>query len=271
MPKSTAARSSTNKLGQIKSGVIHRLRRGAGGLVHAAGDLVFPPMCTFCGDTLPEVVDDVHLCASCRAQFIGEARDRCLRCAALLRADFPSGRHCDRCRALRLRFDEAVALETYEGPLRAAILRMKQPRYEPLAAAMGDLLCSTAEERLASYRPDVVVPIPMHWFRRLRRGTNDAEVVAASIAKRLGFEILPALYRCRNTKPHSGLLPRERFANVRGAFNLRAGYDLKATRVLLVDDIMTVGATCSEAARVLKQHGARWVGVAVVGRTEFPD
>lgn len=75
------------------------------------------------------------------------------------------------------------------------------------------------------------------------------------------------LVRTRKTLPQADLPPSRRFENVRGAFRLAAGYDIRGARVLLVDDILTTGATCSEAAKVLKQAGAASVAVAVIART----
>jgi ComF family protein len=125
---------------------------------------------------------------------------------------------------------------------------------------------------LADLGGELIVPVPMFWARRLARGTNSPEIVADCLGRSLGVPVgRRVLCRCRNTMPQAGLLPRERFRNVRGAFRVRAGYHLDGRRVLLVDDILTTGATCSEAAKVLKQAGATLVAAVVVARAQGPD
>jgi ComF family protein len=121
--------------------------------------------------------------------------------------------------------------------------------------------------RLAELRADVIVPVPMFWTRRLLRGVNSPEILAESLAGRLDLPVLRrVLVRTRNTLPQFSLPPSERFPNVRGAFRVRRGYDLSGARVLLVDDVLTTGATSSEAARALRSAGAEAVLVAVAAR-----
>jgi len=109
--------------------------------------------------------------------------------------------------------------------------------------------------------------VPMYWKRRLVRGTNSPEIIARSVAAGLGVKARGRLLvRCRNTLPQADLSPRHRFSNVKGAFRVRKHRDLDGARVLLVDDILTTGATCSEAARALKKAGAAVVAAAVVAR-----
>ncbi len=133
--------------------------------------------------------------------------------------------------------------------------------------AMGDLLYAERETELAALAAEVIVPVPMHWSRRLLRSANSPELVAAALSKRLRISLLTGgLLRRRNTRRQGSLLRSQRTANIRGAFGLSAGYDFSAARVLLVDDVMTTGATCSEAAATLRRGGAAHVGVAVLGR-----
>jgi ComF family protein len=112
----------------------------------------------------------------------------------------------------------------------------------------------------------------MHWWRRLGRGFNSPDVLAQVLARALRVPWSPELLtRRRNTLPQMRLAPKMRFQNLRGALRLRADGAIAGRRVLLVDDILTTGATCSEAARVLKQAHAAWVGVAVLARAEGTD
>ena len=111
----------------------------------------------------------------------------------------------------------------------------------------------------------------MYWTRRLFRGTNSPEILARHLARHLGIPLAGGmLIRCRNTLPQAHLPPGKRFQNVLGAFRLGAPYDLRGAKVVLVDDILTTGATCSEAAKVFKRAGAAMVVAAVVARAEGP-
>ena len=145
---------------------------------------------------------------------------------------------------------------------------MKTRRGDLVSLAMGRLIWQRYREQLSGFRPDVVVPVPMYWLRRWSHGTNSAAVLAEVLADNLRVPLAPGLLRrLRHTPPQFSLPPSQRRANVRRAFAVRTGYHLERANVLLVDDILTTGSTCSEAARALKRAGAARVMVAVAGRT----
>lgn len=170
---------------------------------------------------------------------------------------------------MKLYFDSATALGPYEAELREIVYRMKRESGEPFAEAMAKLLIAYRHDCLSQWACTSVVPIPMFWTRRLVRRTNNPEVLAGHISRQLGVHVEPKiLYRCRNTKLQRELLPRERFRNVAGAFAVRPGISLSGQNILLVDDVMTTGATANEAARVLKKAGAAKVLVAVIARAQ---
>jgi ComF family protein len=138
--------------------------------------------------------------------------------------------------------------------------------------AMGRLFAARRGRELAEFEADLIVPIPLFWMRRLRVQTNSAEIVAECLGRYLGVAVRRRLLvRSRNTLPQKGLKPRARFRNVRSAFTVRSGCRLEGSRVLLVDDTLTTGATCSEASRTLKQAGAATVAVAVIARAHGTD
>jgi len=171
------------------------------------------------------------------------------------------------CDGARLKFDAAVSLGPYRSELGRAVLRMKRAAGDTLAAAMGRLLYLRRGGDVAALRPDLVAPVPMFWTRRLVRGTNSAEILAEVLADQLHVPLARGMIvRCRNTLPQARLKPRERFANVRGAFRVRAGYAWDGLRVVLVDDILTTGATASEVAGVLKRAGVSRVAAVVLAR-----
>ena len=162
-----------------------------------------------------------------------------------------------------------VPLGQYRDELRQAVLRMKKRNYDHLSTTMSRLYTIHRGPPVLDLRPDLTVPVPMHWTRQLSKGTNNAEILAVEIARKLGISTaVRMLTRCRITKPQTELRLAQRASNVLGAFRLSTGYDIHGARVLLVDDILTTGATCHEIAGVLKRAGALSVIVAVIARAE---
>jgi len=151
--------------------------------------------------------------------------------------------------------------------MRELLLRMKPAEGDALSLAMGRLLFRIRGEQLAKIGADVIAPIPLHWRRRLAHRTNSAAVLAEVLSSKLGLPRADGLLRrSRYTWRQFDLNPPKRWENVRQAFAVRAGYHLRAAHVLVVDDILTTGATCSEAAKALKNAGATRVTVVVVAR-----
>ena len=229
-------------------------------------NLVFPPACAACHLSL-EPGTLLALCSPCQQEFV-DTRPACSRCGLKVPAEFEST-SCPQCRDLRLRFTRVLRLGQYEGGLRSAVLRIKRPHERALAVALGDALGENFAVQLSQQMPEVVIPVPMHWTRRAWRGTNCPHIIAGRLASRLGIPLAAhLLVRSRRTAPQATLSPNKRRANVRGAFRVHSHRDLPGARVLLVDDIMTTGATLNEAAKVLAKAGAGEITVAVVARAE---
>jgi len=160
-----------------------------------------------------------------------------------------------------------IAIGPYQGLLREAVLRTKQAPQVPLAHALAHLLWDTQADALRQLQADVLIPIPLHWTRRFWRGTNSPDTLGESLATQLRIPIANHLLRRRrSTRPQWMLTPAARATNVRGALAVRPHPDLQGACVLLLDDILTTGATCHEAARRLRRAGAQQVHVAVFAR-----
>jgi ComF family protein len=174
---------------------------------------------------------------------------------------------CYDCRGRKFLFQSARALGTYQGPLRDAVLRIKHYFHEPLAAALGHRLAEHIREQAFDGEIDLIAPVPMHWLKRLWRGTNAPDTLARSAAEVLGLPAIGDLLVCRRVLRRQATLPaNERRRNVRHAYRVGWPYNLQGARVLLIDDVVTSGATAHEAARALRQSGATAVYVAAVAR-----
>jgi ComF family protein len=175
---------------------------------------------------------------------------------------------CFDCQGRSLAFDGAVALGRYEGAIRELCLKLKRERNAWLAPWLADLLIDMHGGSLRGCEEAVVVAIPLHWRRQWSRGYNQAEAIASGLARRLRLRIARPLRRARATPPLANLGRTERAATMRHAFESKRRASVARKTVLLVDDILTTGATCNAAARALKRAGAVRVIVAVIGRAE---
>jgi ComF family protein len=248
------------------------VRAGWRGLRRGWTDLLFPGACVSCGSELVSDVgaDDLPFCVECLDRLELFAGPTCRLCGVELPESGPVGvskRGCFRCDGRKLWFDATIAGGKYTGLLRELLLRMKHAEGQSLSLAIGRLLADRCREKLESVEPDVVVSVPMHWRRRLTRGTNSAAVLAEVLAGRLRVPLANGLLRRRrHTPPQFSLTPPQRWENVRQAFSVGSAYYLHKAHVMLVDDILTTGATCNEAARALRAAGAETVTAVVAAR-----
>jgi len=174
---------------------------------------------------------------------------------------------CRECAQAHYAFSQVFALGPYEGIWRNAVLHTKYPDGYPLAVALGRYLAETNESEIRLFHPDLILPIPLHWSRRLKRGTNGPDALAKSMSKY--FKIPWAnrlLIRIRRTLPQTNLSQAQRRKNLQGAFRVSLRKGITGKRILLVDDVLTTGATGNEAAKMLQAGGATKVALAVVAR-----
>jgi ComF family protein len=228
--------------------------------------LAFPPTCPVCDVS----TGGPPFCEDCRVELLEAAGPACPRCAmpAGPYADLAGG--CSECRGRSLGFDGAIALGPYRGPIRHLCLSLKHERNAWMARWLAEVVAEGRSGPLgeeAKARP-LVVPVPLHWRKRLRRGYNQAEALARGLARALSLEVRPALRRVAATPALARAGRVERARMMRHAFRARRFRGIRGRSVLLVDDILTTGATTGEAARTLKRAGASRVVVVVVARAE---
>ncbi|HJW26232.1 MAG TPA: ComF family protein [Rhodocyclaceae bacterium] len=211
-----------------------------------------PNSCLLCGADGADL-----LCAGCRADLPPLPSGRCPRCCE----PTSGGEHCGRCLAEPPHFDAATALYRYDFPLDRLVHGLKYGGQLSLAQWFGERLA----EALAGRHFDSIIPLPLHPSRLRERGFNQSGEIARVVGRRLGLAVdIESCRRWRPNAPQAELPLSRRAANVRGVFECVS--DLGGRQVLVIDDVMTSGATLSECARTLKLHGAARVEVAVVAR-----
>jgi predicted amidophosphoribosyltransferase len=240
-------------------------------------DLVFPRACALCNHPLVEPAAR-SLCGRCfdRLHPIGNG---CLRCGAPLGNRSAAARkkpknqraRCEVCEKSPLEMTRVFAFTVYEGTAIRVARKMKEPRYEPLAEQIGRSVAVWLLQvgPFAVEHYDAFVPIPQHWFRRLSLRYNHSEVLAAGLSAVLGCPVEDRwLHRTRWTPKQGMKTIAERRKNMHRGFDVPEKYTgrIQGRRFLLVDDVMTSGATLDQAAWALKQRGALMVDAVVFAR-----
>lgn len=203
-------------------------------------NLLFPPKCILCRKLLSK--EETDLCGSCRGEVSGYP----------MRKTAPQF------------LDSFAAVWYYEGSVRKSLLRFKFYGARSYGGPYGRLVAmKVLETGVEDF--DLLTWIPVSPVRKLRRGYDQVELIAQSTAKELGMEAVPTLKKIRHNRTQSGISDEaKRRANVLGVYRVRNPEQIAGKKILLLDDILTTGATMSEAARVLKTAGAKEVHCAAV-------
>ena len=172
---------------------------------------------------------------------------------------------CALCRRGVRGFDAAYSFGFYEAELRQLIHLFKYSRVRTLAGPLGKLLAIALPREQAF---DVIIPMPLYWRKRWQRGFNQSELLAREIGRRTHLPVENALRRVRNTTAQAGLTSAKRRLNVSGAFRAKKSSAIDGRRVLLIDDVMTTGATAASCARALARAGARQVTLLTLARAD---
>lgn len=231
--------------------------------------LIFPTDCRACRQPLDTKARSL-ICSDCWEGFHFLDGPQCPCCGQgfISPAAFNHGSPylCQKCRLEPPAFDRVLSIAAFEGALREAIHLFKFDGKTILGRHLAGLLAQQAPRLLNGQRIDYILPVPLHWFRRWRRGFNQSQILAQALAKELEVPLASNLRRIRHTKPQFSVKAKEKEKNVRGAFAVRRAQDLQDKNVILVDDIYTTGATVRECAKVLKKAGAGKVLVLTLAR-----
>lgn len=237
---------------------------------------LLPAPCSLCGSLLPRL-SSVPICDVCWSEIPRQPEYVCVRCGDELEGPAGADRSgvCRACRLASPPFHRAVSYGVYRGRMRDAIHALKYDRLHAASAGLGRMLAQAIAELCGEASAEMlVVPVPLHPLKFAQRGFNQSRSLAAAALKFLRKShpewrltlAAGTLLRQRATATQAGLTPRQRRLNVRGAFVVSDPERVTARHVLIVDDILTTGATARAAAKALMDGGAASVCVATLAR-----
>jgi competence protein ComFC len=237
-------------------------RRAVTFAIDGLNHLFWPAICVNCRESISET--DENLCGNCWDQLLScSGGDYCRRCGRDASIYGVVKGRCPDCQGRELHFDSIARSGVYSQSLQQMILAFKNGRTE--LDSVLSLLANSALEGSGFFSEiELLVPVPLHWSRRLARGYNQSQVVARKLSHPTA-RISTDLVRMRRTKAQPAMAnPAARARNVAGAFAVRRGHNFAGRRICLIDDIKTTGATLNECAKTLKQAGASSVFALVL-------
>jgi ComF family protein len=235
----------------------------ARGVVDPLLTLVFPSFCVVCRTLLAQPTSG-PICPSCLHLLPRHAGPVC-GCGVPLAAGVTPP--CGRCRRGLSVFDAGASLGPYEGTLRTVLHALKYSRRRRLATRLADVLLADPCVHAILTPEALLAPVPLSGRREHERGFNQSELVARALGRRTGLTVVArALIRSRDTPPQAGLTAAQRRQNVAGAFTVRQRQAVAGRTVIIVDDVLTTGATARACAAALREAGASSVRVLTVAR-----
>lgn len=227
-------------------------------------NLFFPPGCLICEARVP-----AHgtLCTECWTNVPFISAPLCACCGLPLEFVVDEHTLCGECLAEHPPYSRARAAFLYNEHSRSLVLKLKYQDQMQLAKIYGGWLSNAGRELIAA--SDVMVPVPLHYWRMVRRRYNQSAVLARAIANHCELPMLPdGLLRTRHTAQQTGLTRNQREKNVSGAFSVNKKHTpaIKGKSILLIDDVMTTGATLNACTKTLLKAGAAQVSVLTLAR-----
>jgi len=229
-------------------------------------DILYPKTCHLCHHQLKSNHLDNLICMDCWLKIKKNQPPFCLRCGRSLSSHRLGKNICVACQRLNFHFDRALSPCAYEGVLKELISQFKYQGKDYLSKTLSRLLLNFIEEYDLPFQLfDLVMPVPLHKRKLREREFNQARLLSEELAAKLKLKLTGnGLIRIRDTATQTELNERERWINMQGSFTVKEEGKLKGKNILLIDDVLTTGATCSEAARVLKKAGCGVVFVLTV-------
>ncbi len=233
-----------------------------GGFFEGLLDTVIPALCPVCKEN---PAGERGFCSDCISAFLRVDHPYCISCGEPFVSKEVVEHRCKWCMVKPPYFRKARSFALYDGLLLDAIHRFKYNSKTSLASPFASLMLMT-EIDISSY--DAVLPVPIHKKRLRERGFNQSLLLGRRLVRHGSGRVYPMTLKKKTISlPQVGLTRKERIKNVRGTFRVVRPCDVKGKRVLLVDDVMTTGATVNECSKVLKRAGAEFVDVITIART----
>lgn len=223
-------------------------------------NILYPRRCPVCDQVLPFFKrkgekEAPKICRECQRKLPLIKGPVCMKCGKPV--DSMQAEYCPDCKGIRHSFDCGRGAFTYTGVMRESVFRIKYRGRREYLEYYGEVMAEIFREKALGWDPQVLIPVPMYWKKKNRRGFNQAEVLAGELSKRWGIPLeTGTLSCCRDTASQKSLGRKERRRNLADAFQLSEKPTLWE-RVLLVDDVYTTGSTLDEAAGLLRRAGVK--------------
>jgi competence protein ComFC len=228
--------------------------------------LFYPEICQVCR-AQTATASESYLCEVCRAGIRSIEPPFCDCCGLPFQGDITVAFECANCREQQIHFRAARAAVELSGPIQDIVHRYKYNHATWFEPFLADLLVTHAQPALAQSQWDYIVPIPLHWLKLRERSFNQSLRLARHLSRATGIPVHNRLLkRVQPTPTQTRLTRAERTENVKRAFAYRGRTKLSGTKIILVDDVLTTGATASACAKLLRQNGASIVDVWTVAR-----
>jgi ComF family protein len=228
-------------------------------------NLIYPNTCSLCGDDL-HYLSDIKICNKCKKSLHAIKDFVCQKCGMPLP---DGGEFCYICRQKpkEYNFDKMRSVYLYKDNIRKLLLKFKYADRSFLAKDFGLIMYETVKSYSFYSETDFIIPVPLNIIRRIKRGYNQAELLAKELSIKMNKQMLTnALVRKKITKPQFKLSKLERAKNIKNSFFVKNKDIIKDKTILLVDDIATTSSTASACSLALKRVGAKTVYVLTLAR-----
>jgi ComF family protein len=230
-------------------------------------NLIYPASCQACGVKIDGW--DKSICADCLKKIKKRTPPFCQRCGKQLSGSHGQEDTCSDCKDGNVHFDRAFSIFHYDDMLKGLVHKFKYGRVTCMAKEFSGMATAFVKQRGINSGTDLILPVPMHPLRLIKREINPSEVLACNIAAGLAIRYSGrSIKKVKNTPAQSRLGRIERIENIRGSFALtgRGITDIPGKNILIIDDLFTTGATVNECAMILKKAGAGRVDVLTLAR-----
>jgi competence protein ComFC len=228
-------------------------------------NLLYPALCRVCSKKIDKF--DHNICGDCGKKIKERLPPFCVKCGKRLKGEPELIDTCPDCKKDTLYFDRAWSACHYDDPLKSLIHDFKYKKITSLSTDFTDMLINFIKKHNIGIDCDMILSIPMHPDRLLKREINHSDILARDLGKKLGISCREnTLRKTKNTLPQSKLKREARIKNLHLSFSLKDNSAVRNKNILLVDDLFTTGSTVNECSRLLKNSGARRVEIITLAR-----